>query len=569
MIQSKNKKVSQLVYLLKMYNIKHIVLSPGNRNVPIVHTVESDPFFTTYCITDERSAAFFAIGMIEKLREPVAICCTSGTALANYASGVSEAYYQQLPLLIISADRNPSYLNQREDQMIPQIEILKSVCKKSVSLPIEEDDKALQYCNRLLNEALLELNHHGTAPVHINIPFETGIDVFVDAAAEKTRYIQRYNINNKSMWQDKIKELSQSSRILVIYGQSAPAAEEEYKIAERFAEKFNCIFAVDHLSNYGGYGSVNTFYSSKIMTAEAFAKISPDIVISVNGNFTSYIRSFLKSGAGSFSHWLVCEDGNVADPFRSLTDIFECNSKEFFEVCNEMGDGSKSHSYLELWQGQIQYIDTMELPYSDIYAVQQLMKNIPSKSLLHLGNSTSVRLAQHFSLDHSVEVYCNRGTNGIDGSLSAFIGQSMLHDGLSFLLIGDLSFFYDMNGLWNRYVGKNVRILLNNNSGATLFHYVIGREKIPTLNNVTSAEHFSTARGWAESQGLRYLSAHTREELDAVMKEFVSGDADMPIILEVFTSKEDDADILKKIYVTDRKETVKDKLKNLIGNVVK
>ncbi len=565
MIQSKNRKVKQLVGLLKEYGIKHIVLSPGNRNVPIVHTVESDPFFKTYCITDERSAAFFALGMIEKLRTPVAVCCTSGTALANYASAVSEAYYQQLPLLVISADRNPAYLNQREDQMIPQIDVLKSVCKKSVSLPIEDDDKALEYSNRLLNEAFLELSHHGTAPVHINIPFETGIDAFEDVPEEKAKRIKRYDVTNKNLWQEKVKSLSTSSKILVIYGQSAPLSEADADIVEGFARKFNCVLAIDHLSNYHGYGGVNTFYSSKIMTADAFSKIAPDIVISVNGNYTSYIRSFLKSSAGKYSHWLVCDDGNVADPFRSLTDIFECSAIDFFRICNELGDDADSHSYLEAWQKQIQYIDDEELPYSDIYAVGQLMKQIPERSLLHLGNSTSVRLAQHFSLKESVEVYCNRGTNGIDGSLSAFVGQAMLHEGLAFLLIGDLSFFYDMNGIWNRYVGKNVRIILNNNSGATLFHYVIGAQKIPTLNNVTCAEHFATAKGWVESQGMKYLSAHTKEELDAAMADFVSDKSDKPIMLEVFTSKEEDAEILKKVYVADKKQTAKDKLKILMG----
>ncbi len=565
MIQSKSKKVQHLVALLKAHNIKHMVCSPGNRNVQIVHALESDPFFKTYCVTDERSAAFFALGIIEKLGEPCAVCCTSGTALANYASAVSEAYYQRLPLLVISADRNPAYLNQREDQMIPQIDILKSVCKKSVSLPIEEDEKSMQYSNLLLNEALLELCHHGSAPVHINIPFEADMGFSEDIASINVRCIRRHDINNKNTWKDKLTDLPENAKILVIYGQAAVPDGNETAAAEAFAKKFNCIFAVDHLSNYHGYASINTFYSSKIMSEDAFSKIAPDIVISINGNFTSYIRSFLKSSAGSFQHWLVCEDGNVADPFRSLTDIFECSTAEFFSTFVTLADKKSTHSYLEKWQEQMQYIDNAELPYSDIYAVQQFIKRVPANSLLHLGNSTSVRLAQHFSLEKSVEVYCNRGTNGIDGSMSAFIGQAMLHDGLAFLLIGDLSFFYDMNGLWNRYVGKNVRILLNNNSGATLFHYIIGTEKIPTLNNVTSAEHFAVAKGWVESQGMKYLCAHSKEELDAVLPEFMSKDSDAPIVLEVFTSKEEDAKILKSVYVADRKETVKDKLKSIIN----
>ncbi len=569
MICSTIKKVAHLVALLKAYDIHNVVLSPGNRNVPIVHTVESDPFFKTYCITDERSAGFFALGMIEKLDAPVAICCTSGTAVANYVSAVSEAYYQKLPLLVITADRNPAYLNQREDQMIPQVDILRSVCKKSVSLPIAEDDKSLIYSNRLLNEAFLELNHHGSGPIHINIPFEAGIDTFIDMSDEKHRVIQRHNIFDRSTWNEKIKQLSVSSNILVIYGQSNPLNLQQTAIIEKFAKKYNCAFAVDHLSNYHGYGSVYAFYASKIMTSDMFSKVAPDIVISVNGNYTSYIRGLLKSQTQPFAHWLVCEDGNVADPFSSLTDIFECSALEFFNICSEYGESTASHSYLEKWLSQPQNIDDNTVPFSDVYAVQSLMKNIPEKSLLHLGNSTSVRLAQHFSLNETVEVYCNRGTNGIDGSMSSFVGQASLHNELSFLIIGDLSFFYDMNALWNRYVGENVRILLNNNSGATLFHHIIGLEKIPTLNNVTSAEHNATAKGWAQSLGIRYLCAQNKEEFDEMLQIFTDANVKEPIVFEVLTSKEEDAKILKQIYHIDRSETTKDKFKKLIKNILK
>ncbi len=569
MIQSKSKRVQQLISLLKAHNIQHIVLSPGNRNVPIVHTIESDPFFKTYCITDERSAAFFALGMIEKLGMPVAACCTSGTAVANYVSAVSEAYYQNLPLLIISADRNPTYLNQKEDQMIPQVAILESVCKKSVSLPMEEDERSLQYSNRLLNEAFLELNHHGTMPVHINIPFEAGLDSFADIPPAEVRVVKRHTPINSSTWNNKLSQLSKNTKVLVLFGQARPLAEQERATVDSFARRFNCVFAVDHLSNYNGYACINTFYASKVMTSDAFLKLAPDVVITINGNSVSYIRGLLKSCSKPFEHWLVCDNGSVADPYHALSDIFECSAQTFFEMCNSLAPETQSHAYLDLWQKQAQTIDNAVLPYSDIYAVQSLMKHIPPHSLLHLGNSTSVRLAQHFSLDDTVEVYCNRGTNGIDGSLSAFIGQAALHDNLAFLLIGDLSFFYDMNGLWNRYVGSNVRIVLNNNSGATLFHYIIGTQKVPTLNNVTAADHNATAKGWAESLGIRYLCAHNREELDAAMSLLADEKVNAPIILEVFTSKEQDAEVLRTVYITEKQETVKDKLKKVIGSLAK
>ncbi len=556
-------RVKQLVSLLKQHGISHIVLSPGNRNVPIVHSVENDPFFTCYNITDERSAAFFALGLINELQKPVAICCTSGTAVCNYVSAVSEAFYRKMPLLVITADRNPYYLNQNEDQMVPQSALLSPVCKKSVSLPIDEEEKDNSYSNRLLNEAFLALDHHGKGPVHINIPIEANLAVFEETEIPSVRKIERHDISDS--WQSMADKLKSAKRVLVIYGQSAPATEKLKKDIESFARKYNCVIATDHISNLHCFGAVNTFSVSRFITADKFAEICPDIVITVNGNYVSYIRGLLKSNNKAFSHWLVSESGEVADPFHTLSDIFECSTEHFFKTFAKNGGEDIDNTYLAAWKALDEKVILPEFEYSDIYAVQRLMQNIPDHSILHLANSSSVRLAQHFPVKETVAVYCNRGTNGIDGSMSSFIGQAAISKKLSFLLIGDLSFFYDMNALWNRYVGSNVRILLNNNEGAGIFHFIIGEKKISTLNKNTAAEHFATAKGWVESVGFRYLCATNKEELDEAMREFTARESDKPIFLEVFTKKDEDAHVLSEFYGSKKQETLKDKLKKALG----
>ncbi|MFW6016404.1 MAG: 2-succinyl-5-enolpyruvyl-6-hydroxy-3-cyclohexene-1-carboxylic-acid synthase [bacterium] len=563
------KNVQILISLLKEYNIKHLVLSPGNRNVPFVHSVENDPFFECYSIVDERSAAFFALGLIQELRKPVAVSCTSGTSICNYTSAVSEAYYQKIPLVVIAADRNPYYLNQQENQMIPQKEILGSICKKSVQLPMIKNEKDFRYCQRLVNEALLEINHNGYGPVHINIPIEEEILSFSTKTLPNTRLIKRLvRSDSDILWMNKVEELKRSNRILIIYGQSITLNSKERDIIEKFTEKYNCIIAVDHLSNLRCKGSVETFNISRIISQDAFENLLPEIVITMNGNYVSYVRGLLKGYKGRFKHWIVSEDGLVADSLESLTDIIECSSSYFFEFFTEnAGKNIKENIYYNEWAEMANNIEIPEFPYSDIYAVQKLMEKIPSNSLLHLANSSSVRLAQHFSLDGSITVYCNRGTNGIDGSMSSFIGQASVSNRLSFLLIGDLSFFYDMNAIWNRYAGNNIRILLNNNAGAGIFHFNIGINKVSTLDKHTAVEHTAVAKGWVESMGFKYISARNKKEFDQNLPIFMDDTSDKPIIFEVFTNKEEDANILHNFYDINR--SVKDKAIKVAKRAIK
>lgn len=560
------KNIQILVALLKKYNVKHIVISAGTRHTPFVYSVEHDNFFKTYSVVDERSASFFAIGMIERLREPVAIVCTSGTAAANYVSAANEAFYQQLPLLILTADRNHYYMFQQEEQMIPQEGLYSQVCKKVVTLGHVRDDKDFWYTSRICNEALLELTQGEPGPVHINFivennyPIVQGIVKFKDEKLPDVKKIERLTLEDSDdvwkSWGRKLKE----SKVLIIYGQHGVLDANEREVIERFCSKYNCVISKDLISNLHVKYALPTFALSRSLNQQEMASLIPDIVITMNANTISEIKGRLTQFNTQFLHWHISSNGQVSDPFKCLSDVISCSPKKFFEKFADMEEKEAEHNYFDLWfnyyknLGNNGNLNDIEIPYSSVYAVQQFIKNIPGNSVLHISNSNSIRLSNYFELDESVEVYDNRGSHGIDGSMSAFVGQAQTTDKLCFLLIGDLSFFYDMNALWNQYIGKNIRILVCNNGGGAIFYSYPNTKNVPTLGDHIAAIHHNSIKGWVEDRGFKYMAATDREEFDNAMKNLITADSDTPIVLEAFTDKEIDADCISNIlkpYVTE------------------
>ena len=544
------KNVQYLVAALKSYNINKIVISPGNSHNAIVRSIEEDDFFETYSIVDERSAAFFACGIAQELNQPVAICCTAGTAASNYLSGVTEAFRRNLPLVVITADKHPYFLNQNEDQMIDQMSMFDTVTKCNKSLPEIENSIDQWYCQRLLNETLLELDHNGVGPIHINVPITKGMfaigDDFNTVELPKFNRIYRHILkNSKENWRE-IFEYLIGKKVLFICGQDYHIKQEEIKCFEKIFEKYNCIFAVDKISNIHCEGAIEISRAVRSMgNRSAFTK--PDIVISLAGNTALDYKFYLKNA--NIEHWIVDNSGKIADPFKSLKRVFEGDLIDFLNEMLKYGDSAADNEYFNSWKACYDDFKMPEFEYSNIYSLEKLLNNLPKNSNLNIGNSTNIRLAQYFDIDPSVQIYCNRGVNGIDGCVSTFIGQAAVSpEKINYLVVGDLTFFYDMNSIWNHYVGSNVRIMMNNNEGAALFHFNQGLEKYPTLNENVAAEHFAKAKGWVESQGFKYLSASNKEEFDENLKEFLATDCDKPIFFEVFTKKEQDAKLQKEFY---------------------
>lgn len=554
---SDNKSIQIIISLFKEFGVRNAVLSPGSRNVPVVHSVERDPYFNCHSIVDERGAGYFAIGLAVETQEPVFISCTSATAAANYSSAVCEAYEQKLPIIILTSDRNPYYLNQLEDQLIPQTLLFPGRTKKQITLPIIKDDVDYWYCRRIVNEALLEMNHNGSGPIHINVPTEWGLYAqnFNTKELPKINPIKRVTI--RDMFAGHIKEvdeLKSKKRVLIIYGQSRPTSKELVETINIFASKYSCVISSETISNITCNNQINTSLITRALSKDTFSsQYAPELVISVGGNYVSQIKGLLKGCTQDFEHWTINEEGVVVDQFKMLTKIFECSEIEFFRYFSQQNEEERSENeYLKLWNDKINSMPQPQFTYSSNYAMQEFLKVVPKNSLIHYGNGVSAHISQYFPVDSSLEHYCHTGTTTIDGSVSTFIGQSSVTERLAFLFVGDLSFFYDMNGIWNRYVKNNVRILIYNNEGGETFHWNNAKD-IDTLPQHISAEHFASAKGWVESRGFKYLSSHNQEEFDDELPEFMVSESNQPIVFEVFTKKDTDAKMLMAYYDEIRK----------------
>lgn len=553
------KNVQILVSLLKKYNVKNIVISAGTRHTPFVYSVEHDNFFKTYSVVDERSAGFFAIGLIEELHEPVAVVCTSGTAAANYVSAANEAFYQQLPLLLLTADRNHYYMFQQEEQMIPQEELYSQVCKNVVTLGHVRDEKDFWYYSRICNEALLDLVQGERGPVHINFivendyPIHQGIVKFEEKNLPDIKRIRRLTLEDDEsvwkMWSNKLK----SSKVLIVYGQYRPLSDEEKNIIDNFCEKYNVVISSDIISNLHTKYCVPTFAMCRVLNGPQMESLRPDVVITMNANTISEIKGRLEPFKDKFEHWHVSAKGKVSDPFKILSDVIACAPMTFFKKFAELEKENSEHDYYDKWHAMYSAIgingslNEEPIEYSSMYAVQQYIKHIPAHALLHVANSNSIRLAAYFTVDPTVTVYDNRGTHGIDGSMSAFIGQASVSNRLSFLVIGDLSFFYDMNALWNHYVGNNIRILVCNNSGGAIFHTYPNTNNVPTLDEHIAASHETSVKDWVISRGFEYLSANNKNEFDVALQRLMCTSSDRPILVEAFTNMDIDAECIKTI----------------------
>ena len=558
-------KVYQIIIaLLKKYGISHCVLSAGSRNVPFVHSIEEDPDFHCYSVVDERSAGYFALGLAQELHEPVVISCTSSTATCNYWPPVAEAYYQGVPIVVLTSDRDPEMLGQWEDQMIDQVGMYDRHVRKSVNLPIINNHDDEIYCQRLINEALLELNHHGTGPVHINVPMKSYNNSFNVKELPQVTKIERLCLDDsKSHWDNQIARLKKAKRILITCGQNSYVSPALQNALSEFFKKYNCAISIEYMSNIDldeGL-NLNVCMDSRYVIPKKVKELLPDIVISFGGNIFSGIKEQLRKFAGQFEHWLIQEDGRVVDLYKSITTIFECKPEYFFQYCLDIvDDNSKNdrHYYNEIKC----YVDSVvypEFPWSHVYVIKEVVEKIPSESILHLSINDSIRITNFFKLNPKIKTYANIGTHGIDGCLSSFLGQAAVSQNQSYLIIGDLAFFYDMNALRLRHINNNVHILLINNEGGSEFYFNrMWKNKASDLH--TTARHHTKAEGWVKTNDFIYLSACDKTSLKEALEQFMRDDLEKPVFLEVFTEMKSDAEVIYKFFDLSRPKDAQSEL---------
>lgn len=516
---STKQNVQQLTSLMLKAGITKVVVCPGSRNIPLVHNfVAAD--MECYEVTDERSAGFFALGLIEANGgEPVAVCCTSGSAVLNLAPAVSEAYYRPLPLLVITADRPLRWINQMDGQTMIQPEAFANYVRKTVTLP--EDDRWL--CNRLVNEAFME-QKKTSGPVHIDVPIN---EPFFDFTAESLpaerliEYIKPATAiqlpqSLQSAWQE-------AQRPMLIVGQLSPEDIADYGQEFITLARKGCTILAEHLSNLHtlpeAYTYINFSFDEQLRTDGSIPQ--PDLVITLGGHIVSKrIKQYLRAHQ-PHTHIQVSQLGELADLFTCATTLVEADNKTALMALN---------SIPARFQNPLPANDS---PTED-HILNTILPRIDSEWAIHVANSTMVRtLIRHFRGTNPV--YCNRGINGIEGSTSAAVGYWAGTHRPTLLLTGDLSFFYDQNALWNNFV-KNpqapLRIFILNNGCGDIFHHLPGLHT-PALDQYISAHHTTTAQGIASQCHATYFVAHNEDELQRHLPSFCKKDNTV-IILEYF-----------------------------------
>ena len=513
---SDKTSILQLAALLHAHGVRHAVLCPGSRSAPIVHTLTECGLFTCHRATDERSAAFLALGLALH-GAPAAVVCTSGTALLNMHPAVAEAYYQQVPLVVISADRPAAWIGQLDGQTLPQPGAFGPLVRCAVHLPEAADAESAWHCNRLVNEALLETRHRVCGPVHINVPLSEPLYNFTPAAGlPQERVITR---RSAPAPQELAWLLQGYRRPVLLPGQLPPGA------AAALPQEMLCM--AEHLAN--GCCRDLCRVDELLATPAAETLPVPDLVIPLGGHVVSKrLKQYLRRHR--VEHWHICPEGRVADTFCTLTTVFECTPAEFLRSLQSCG--RRAGEFEQAWRAAESSLRPADTAADlSLAATRGLVSMLRAGESLHLANSSAVRYTQRFPVPPGVTVCCNRGTNGIEGSLSTAVGYAAAASAPCYVLIGDLSFFYDMNALWNSMPKDNLRIVLLNNGGGKIFSTLPGMPEQGESRAAITGTHALSAQAWAESCGLSYLRATDSPTLAAALTALLQSQA--PTLLEV------------------------------------
>lgn len=557
---SDKENVNILTALLVAHGVKHAVVCPGSRNAPIVHNLNECPNITCHPVTDERSAGFYALGMAQIIRHPVAVCVTSGTALLNLLPAVAEAYYQHVPLVVISADRPAMWIDQQDGQTLPQLDALGRFVSKAFSLPEPSTDDERWYCNRLVNEALLCCQRHGGSPVHLNVPISEPLFTFNVSALPTERVIRQVTATTDvDHCQPLLADVQSAQRPMIVVGQLSN--KEAQRMALQLCELstdvvvvYECLGMACHEDtsrySYPPTERLSPLHIDKVLARmQQVEQYQPDVVVYLGGTLVSKrLKAFLRQSPAAKT-WIVNERGAIYDTFQNLTGVIEGAPYDVLEVILRYVRREKEkqrlpfeYGFRSRWATLIQQVqaqtERFHPPYSSWLAVKRFFETASHKGryVLHAANSMSVRLVNHFASDY---VFCNRGVNGIDGSLSTAAGCSLVTTQNVYCIIGDLSFFYDQNALWHS-LGGNFRVLLLNNGGGVIFQSLPGLKESTAQQTLISAQHHTTAWGICQQNNVAYLSARDEIELENNMNRFVNDNFNRPVVFEVFTSQEQD-----------------------------
>jgi len=543
MIYPKIPLAQSIIEILLAKGVTHIVISPGSRNAPLTIGFANNPNFTCYSIADERCAAFFATGMAQQLKKPVAVVCTSGSALLNYYPAVAEAFYSQIPLIVISADRPHDKIDIGDGQTIRQENVYANHILYNANLLEEASGENDRKINEAINTAVLQ-----KGPVHINAPFEEPLyetveelsvqSVVFDTVLEKpaveelTPYISKWNAAKKK---------------LILVGVNDPNTIDR-AIIEQLANDPSVVVMTEtpaNLHHKKFLGSIDTIITP--FTHEDFEAWRPEILLTFGGMVVSKrVKAWLRKYSPA-EHWHI-DTLRAYDTFGALTKHFTTDANTFLKDLLSKSapidsDYNETAQKLKAFRKVKHDHYLSKVRFSDFKAFDLILPALPHNSQLQVSNSASIRYAQLFEMREDVEIFCNRGTSGIDGSTSTAVGAAVGSRKETVLITGDVSFLYDSNALWNNYIPKDFKIIVINNGGGGIFRILPGHSENNVFNTYFETAHNLTAEHLAKMYGFGYQSASDEKELEQALSIFREKTV-QPKILEVFTPMRENDGVL-------------------------
>ena len=566
-----NKSVQLLVALLKAHGIRRVIISPGTTNMELAGSLQHDGSFELYSCVDERSAAYMAVGMSAESGEPVVISCTEATASRGYLAGLTEAYHRKLPILAVTGLHSYARIGQLDPQVIDRSAAPRDAVRFQAHLPIIRSKEDERETILLINEAILALTRDGGGPAHLDLPWGGPEMEFSARSLPEPFVIRRFCAG------EELPPLPEGKTLVLIGGHRDFTARETEAL-DRFCARHDAVALCDHASRYYGKYRVQ---GALIAAQRARSDVLTDIRLVVHiGEEAASDETIRCVAEAAREVWRVSPDGEIRDTLKKPLTVFEMPEQMFFEAYAQGGPSGRT-DYLDRFREENRALSQKlpRLPFSSVWIASRLAPRIPEGACVHLGFSDTIRAWSFFSLPQGVRSACNSGCRGIDGSVSALLGASFVRpQQLFFGVVGDLTFFYDMNALGNRHVGNNLRMMVVHNDGGNIFRHVghpsqrwLGFEEANRF--ICAAGHFGAQsptllRDYAENSGFRYLSASDEEGFERAMPLFLDPAlGKKPVLLEVFTDAERDAeafDLMGKIAL-DQSGRAKEAIKTVLG----
>ncbi|GAA5222421.1 2-succinyl-5-enolpyruvyl-6-hydroxy-3-cyclohexene-1-carboxylic-acid synthase [Membranihabitans marinus] len=546
--------IRRLVKIIQAKGIFQIVTSPGSRNAPIIQTFYGVGDMEMYSIPDERVAGFFALGLAMKSKMPVVLLCTSGSAVVNYGPAVVEAYYQNIPLIVISADRPAYYIDQGHGQSMRQDGVFNNYIRGSLTLT-ESMQSQPWFVDSKINEIIEKAHGETLGPVHINVPLDEPLYQFQSEMEEEVRLIEypkRLKVLDKAGLSRLTEIWNRSNRVMILVGQMSPT-DEFNRLLSQFSKDKNVVVLCEHTSNLFDYNQFihqidRAIYS---LSDEQWLDYHPDLLITFGKEIVSKKIKKILLRTRVEEHWHFGSKLEQRDTFGSLTQIIDATVHTLWDYSDKFDPVDSS--YYERWQKRkttvaVQHNEFVQkINWSDLKVWSYLMNALPDNSHIHLGNSASIRYSLLFDSKPNQLFYSNRGVSGIDGCTSTAVGFSQAADSEPvFLITGDISFMYDSNAFWHTPRPKNLKIVVVNNNGGGIFRFIPGPQKTDVLDKFLETSHENSVLPLVKSFGIKTFQARSNDDLQEIFQNFVL--CPSLAVLEINTPRKENDKILKEYF---------------------